>query len=83
MLDARIIQPSQSPYSSPIVMVHKNEGPRCIHLHYKEINNMTITNKVPILVIDELLDEVQGFIFFKKLELLSRYQQIILRKIYI
>ena len=73
MLESGIIQPSQSCFSSLIVMVHKKEGSRRLCPNYRELNTITIKGKFHIHVIDELLDELHGSIYFIKLDLHSRY----------
>ena len=76
MLGACIISSSQSSYFVPVVMVHKKEGSWHMCLDYKEINKITIKDKFPIPLIDELLDELHGVVYFTKLDLCSRYHHI-------
>ena len=69
MLEASIIQPSQCYFSDRVVLVHKKDGSWHMCFDYMDLNKLSIKDKFPIPIIDELLDELNWSIYLSKLDL--------------
>ena len=69
MLKAGIVKPSMIPYASPVLLVKKKDGSWRFCVDYHKLNAITMKNKFPLPIVDELLDELAGSKFFSKQDL--------------
>lgn len=76
MLEADIIRPSSSPWSSPIVVVGKKDGGNRFCVDYRKLNGVITHNSYPLPNIDDMLTRLGKAKYFTCLDLKSGYWQI-------
>ena len=73
MLEKGYIEPSDSPWASPIVLVTKKEGSTRFCIDYKRLNYVTRKDAPHIY---ETIETLSGAGWFSTLDLASRYWQV-------
>ncbi|UYV69302.1 K02A2.6-like [Cordylochernes scorpioides] len=76
MIKMGIVQPSESPWSSPVVLVKKKDGSWRFCVDYRKLNKVTKKDVYPLPRNDDVLDSLTGAKFFSSMDLRTGYWQI-------
>ena len=75
-LNKGLIQPSESPFGASVFFVTKKDGSLCLVTNYRALNKVTIKNRYPLPLIENLFDLLGGAQVFSKSDITSGYNQI-------
>jgi hypothetical protein len=75
-LDKGFIEPSQAPYSSPVLFVKKPNGSLRFCIDFRKLNAITRKDRYPLPLIDETLARLTNAKIFTKLDIRQAFHRI-------
>ena len=76
MIETDVIIPSQSPWSSPIVLAMKPDGSIRFCVDYRKLNDITKKDAYPLPRINDTLDLLRGSSWYSTIDLASGFWQV-------
>ena len=76
MLDAGVIQPSNSPWCNAVVLVRKKDGSLRFCIDFRKLNSLTVKDSHPLPRICETLESLAGAAHFSTFNMNSGFWQV-------
>ena len=67
-MSRRLIEPSVSPYSSPIVLVPKKDGSVGFCIDFQKLNKATEFDAEPMQNMEKVIDKISGHKYYSKMD---------------
>jgi hypothetical protein len=75
-LDSGRIRPSKSPIAAPVFFVKKKDGTLRLVQDYRKLNAITVKNRYPLPLIEELVNKLSGARYFTKFDVRWGYNNV-------
>jgi hypothetical protein len=79
-LNKENIRKSKSSAGYPILFVLKKGGELRMYVDYRQLNSITIKDRHPLLLINEIQDIIQGAKYFTKYDITNAYNRLRIRE---
>ena len=76
MLDAGVIQPSNSPWCNAVLLVRKKDGSLCFCIDFRKLNFLTVKDSHPLPHICETLESLAGAAHYSTFDMNSGFWQV-------
>ena len=78
MLDAGVIQPSNSPWCNAVVLVRKKDGSLRFCINFRRLNSLTVNDSHPLPHICETLESLAGVAHYTTINMNSGFWQVLM-----
>ena len=68
-----------SPWGTHVLFVKKKDGTLRLCIDYRQLNKVEVKKMYPFPRTDDLFDQLRGTKVFSKIDLISRYHQVIIK----
>ncbi|XP_042444160.1 uncharacterized protein K02A2.6-like [Zingiber officinale] len=76
LLKVGYVRPSKAPFGAPVSFQKKKDGGLRMYVDYRALNKVTVKNKYPVPLVQDLLDRLSKASWFSKLDLRSGFWQV-------
>ena len=80
MLKDRTVEPAQSPFNSPVILVKKSDGSWRMVMDFRKLNAVTVTDRYPMSNPGVLYRSMSGMVIFTTMDMVRGFWQIKMAK---
>lgn len=76
MLELGVIEPSNAPFSSPIVLIRKKDNTIRVCIDFRQVNKCTIFDAEPMPNVEQIFSKLSKYRYFSKIDLSKGYWEV-------